>query len=115
MLPVNAPVLRLCEIAEYWSREINDLLTSSEIFDRLLSSFWLDVLRVSGSNGVNQVDRRAILKLVNRRRVHPGFSLTASAQDRPFLERLPSGDVIVDITKYVVLPADEANWTDDLI
>jgi hypothetical protein len=115
MLPLSDTVLPLRRIAKYWSREIGNVRQSDEIFDELLSSFWLDTLHVTGASGNNKFDRHAILKLVNRRRIHPGFSLIESAEDVPGLERLPSGEITVDITDYIVLPADDATWTHDLV
>src|SRR5262249_20066216 len=106
MLPISDSVLPLWKIAEYWAQEIANVRSSDEIFHELLSSFWMDKLLVTGASGKIKVDRRAILKLVNRWRVHPGFSLIEHAEDRPGSERLPSGEIIIDITKYVVLPAD---------
>jgi hypothetical protein len=58
MLPLPASVLPLCEIAKYWSREIGKLLTCREIFDELLSSFWLDKLRGRPVESEPRRDRR---------------------------------------------------------
>jgi hypothetical protein len=114
MLPLVARVLPLWKIAEYWSRELGDVRPSDEIFHELLSSFWRDVLYVTGSSGAKKVDRRAILKVINRSRLHPGFTLVEETPDHPRLEKSPAGTFILDITKYVVLPADDAAWTDAL-
>jgi hypothetical protein len=115
MLPLRNTVLPLYEIAEYWSRELNDVRHSDDIFDELLAGFWLDKLRVTGSGGNNKVDRLAILREVNRRRVHCGFSLTENWADRPYSEPLPSGGIRIDITHYVILPTDDSAWTDGLV
>ena len=112
MLPLVAPVLPLWRIAEYWSREIDDVRPSSEIFHELLSSFWRDTLHVTGASGTNKVDRRAILRVINRNRLHPRFTLVEETPDHPRLEKSPEGTIIVDVTKYVVLPADDTAWTD---
>lgn len=115
MLPLDVPVLPLWKIAEYWSREIGDVRPCDEIFDELLSSFWSETLHVKGANGETTIDRLVILKLVNRRREHPGFVLIESPEGRPTLERLPSGEVIIDVRKYVVLPSNNTTWTADVI
>src|ERR1700741_3172150 len=112
MLPISDRVLPLWRIAEYWACEIANVRSSDEIFHELLSSFWLDKLRVTGASGKTKADRRAILKLVNRWRVHPGFSIIERAEDRSGLEQLPSGVIMIDITNFVVLPADDRAWTD---
>jgi hypothetical protein len=115
MLPLIAPVLPLCDIAAYWGREIGNVRSAGQNFDELLSSFWTDSLHVTGFSGKNKINRVAILKLVNRRRIHRGFLLIDTADERPRLERLPSGGIVVDLMRYVMLPADDATWTDDLV
>jgi hypothetical protein len=115
MLPISEPVLPLWKIAEYWAREIANVRSSDEIFHELLSRLWMDELYVTGASGKIKVDRRAILNLVNRWRVHPGLSLIEQAEDLPGLERLPSGEITIDVTNYVVLPADHAAWTDEIV
>lgn len=115
MIPYPDDVLPLWKIAKYWSRELKQVRGRGEIFHELLASFWRDEIHVTGATGKNRVDRQAILKLVNRRRVHPGFSLIDRAGDRPGITKSPSGGILVDITKYVVLPADDTTWTDELL
>jgi hypothetical protein len=116
MLPIAQPVLSLEEIAERWSREMRGIYTSDEIFGRFLAEFWRGRLHVTGANGVNKVDRLAFLKIVNRRRAHPGFTLIESAEERPpASETLPDGSVRVDMTSYITVPSDAASWTDELL
>jgi hypothetical protein len=116
MLPLPARVLSLEEIAKYWSREIGGVRTTDEIFDQLLSAFWLGELQLTGSRGDNQIDRHTVMKWVNRRRQHPGFTLIENLGERPSgTTSMPDGSVLVDITKYIILPSNEASWTNDLI
>jgi hypothetical protein len=115
MLPLQYHVLPLFKIAEYWSREIDNIRDSDELFDELLASFWLDALLVTGSGGSNKVDRLAILREVSRHRVHRGFSLIESWADRPGSEQLPSGEISIDVTHYIVLPSDDSTWSDDRV
>jgi hypothetical protein len=115
MLPLAVPVLPLWQIAEYWSREIGNVRPCDEIFDELLSSFWSETLHVKGAADETKIDRLVILKLVNRRREHLGFVLIDGLENCPTFEKLPSGEVIIDTRRHVVLPSDTTTWTDEVI
>jgi hypothetical protein len=116
MIPIADRVLSLAWIAQYSSRELHQLRTSDEIFDELISAFWQGRLDVTGPSGSNKVDRLAILKIVNRQRQHPGFTLVESTEEQtPVAEPMPNGSIRVDLTYYVFLPSDEAAWTEEVI
>lgn len=114
MIPLPASVLTLCDIAEHWSREIRNIRTADEIFNELLSSFWSGTLEVTGATGKHNVDRHAILKIVNRCREHPGFTLIDNAENVLVIERAPLG-ILVDTTNYIILPANESTWTHEVV
>jgi hypothetical protein len=116
MLPLSNSSLPLTEMAAYWSREIGCVRPSAEIFDQLLSDFWLDELQATGADGKKEIDRCHILSLVNRCRAHPGFSLIESSEEgRRLFEHLPSGSVLVDVNDYIVLPADHTTWSEAIL
>ena len=115
MIPLPASVLSLCDIAEHWSREIRNIRTTYEIFDELLSSFWNGTLDVTGATGEHKVDRHAILKILKRCREHPGFKLIENAESILVIEQAPSGNILVDTTNYIILPANESTWTHEVV
>jgi len=115
MLPLPDKALRLNVLAEYWSRELQGQRTAAEIHRELLSAFWRDELEVSRSNG-DPVDRRGLLESVGHQSQHPGFVVVDSADMiPPGIVDLPNGGVIVDLTKYVVIPSDRSRWTEAII
>jgi hypothetical protein len=116
MLPIRDGVLQLEIIAEYWSREISGVRTTSEIRDELLAAFWHNKLTVFGSGGEARVDRRRLLLSIWVKSEHPGFTLVDSVQMIPArIEKHPDGSATVDLMKYIVLPSDESSWTDDIV
>jgi hypothetical protein len=115
MLPLVDNVLRLDEIAEYWSREIAGVRTTADIHDELLSAFWHNQLTIFGSSGEARVDRRGLLRSVRLKSEHPGFTVVASVKMiPPAMKKHPDGGVTVDLMKYIILPSDEADWSDDI-
>jgi hypothetical protein len=116
MLPRVDRVLSLGEIAEYWARELNHVRTTQEIHDELLSAFWKDELIVYGTGGTTLVDRRRFLESIKLISEHPGFTLVDSRDAiPPSAITLPDGGISIDLTIYVVLPADIKTWSDDII
>ena len=116
MLPLVYNVLRLDEIAEYWSREIGGVRTTTEIYNELLSAFWHNRLTIFGSSGEARVDRRGLLRSVRLKSEHPGFAVLASVKMiPPAMKKHPDGGATVNLMKYIILPSDEADWSDDIL
>src|SRR5262249_8661492 len=116
MLPLVDNVLRLEEIAEHWSRELNRRRTTIEIYDELLSAFWRNELIVCEASGRRPVDRRALLKPIRLHTEHPGFTIIETEDRlRPRATKNPDGSVDVDPTYYIVLPSEENSWTADIL
>jgi hypothetical protein len=116
MLPIRDGVLQLEIIAEYWYREIAGVRTMPEIHDELLAAFWHNKLTVFGSGGEARVDRRRFLRSVRLKSEHPGFTLVDSVKMiPPEIEKHPDSSVTVYLMKYIFLPSDEFDWTDDIV
>jgi hypothetical protein len=116
MLPIRDYALQLEMIAEYWSREIAGIRTMPEIHDELLAAFWHNKLTVFDSRGEARADRRRLLGSIRLKSEHTGFTVVDSVQMiPPTMEKHPDGGVTVYLMKYVVLPADESGWTDDIV
>jgi hypothetical protein len=119
MLPIRENVLYLSEIAEYWSRELHGLRTPYEIFPELLSAFWQGHLAVVTVHNLHPIGRQSLLKAINAARKlipeHPGFTFVDCTQMiPPGVEMHPDGSITIDRGPYVVLPADNGDWTDEI-
>jgi hypothetical protein len=118
MLPINTPQLRLAEIAKYWSRELDDLRTQSEIYRELLGAYWRGDLtaRWGPVTESSAEGRQRLLQSISRARVHSGFTLVEDTAAIPILsETLPDGSVSLDVTRYIVLPGEPARWTESIV
>jgi len=116
MLPIPHYVLPLKTVAEYWSREIAGVRTTAEIYGELLSAFWLNELTVFGSRGEPRIDRQRALGSVRLKSEHPGFTVVGSEKMvPPEKEEHPDGSSTIDLRSYIVLPSDEAYWSDDMV
>jgi hypothetical protein len=120
MLPIRESVLHLADIAEYWSRELHGVRTQPEIYAELLSAFWQGQLDVVHVHNLHPIDRRSVLKGINSTREvipeHPGFTLVDSAEMiPPGVERHPDGSVTIIDGLYIVLPSNDADWTDEIV
>jgi len=116
MLPIRASVLRLDRTAEYWSRELIRVRTTAEIEGELRSAFWRDELELVYEISAKAIDREAVLRGINMRRDHPGFTLVDGGEmiPAPAVEDA-SGGVTIDLRRYIVLPSDPAQWTDEIL
>jgi hypothetical protein len=82
----------------------------------LISAFWLNELMVFGPRGEPRVDRRRVLESVRLKSEHPGFTVVDSVEIiPPREEEHPDGSLTINLRGYIVLPADEARWTDDMV
>jgi hypothetical protein len=120
MLPLRTAFLRLLYIAELWSRELAGIRTANEIENELLAAFWRGQLAVVTVHNLHPIDRQSLLKGINAARKlipeHPGFMFVDCAEMiPPGVEVHPDGSVIIDRGLYVVLPADDADWTDEIL
>lgn len=117
MLPLREPLLRLAQIADHWARELIQIRTQADIHAELLSAFWLGSLQVVVKEGGKPYDRENLLRVINLARgEHPGFVLVENvASIPPAVQDQPDGGALVDLTTYIVLPADETSWTDSII
>ena len=116
MLPVRKNALRLDAIAEFWSREVSGIRTANEIEVELFGAFWRDELAVVFEGAVKPVHRAVVLRLVNSKREHPGFSLVDSANlIPPKVTKHDDGSVTVDARRYIILPSDPAQWLEDVL
>jgi len=71
MLPIRENVLQLAEIAEYWSRELQGIRTSTEIYAELLSGFWQNQLAAVNAHNLHPIQRLNVLKGINATRFDP--------------------------------------------
>ena len=116
MIPLADNVLRLSEIAKYWARELGGIRTDSEIHAELLGAFWRGILPAITSAGGGRMDPKRMLHAINLSREHPGFVLVERAGSiPPSKEEQPDGGVVIDLTRYIVLPADPTMWSDEII
>ena len=116
MPPLRDDILTLRYIAELWSRELSGIRTADEIEAELLAGFWRGEFAVRHKTGTKrQIYRSAMLRGVNLKREHPGFSFVDSADLIPSqLVEHADGGATVDLRQYIVLPSDPNQWTDDL-
>jgi hypothetical protein len=108
------------KFAEYWSRELQGVRTSPEIYAELLSAFWQDQLAVVQVQNLHPIQRLSALKGINATRGlipdHPGFTLVDCAEMiPPKVEPHPDGTVTIDREIYIVLPPNDANWTEGIL
>jgi hypothetical protein len=115
MLPIHENVLPLISIAEYWSVEVGGLPTSAETFQKLLAAFWRSRLVLVGGNGRKLINQATLLKLVARKRDHPGFELVENSEMVPSKIIESEGLVMIDTKVYIILPSDHTRWTSDII
>ena len=120
MLPIRENVLQLAEIAEYWSRELQEIRTSTKIYAELLSGFWQNQLAAVNAHNLHPIQRLNVLKGINATRGlipdHPGFTLVDCAEMiPPSVESHPDGTVTIDRGIYIVLPPNDADWTDGFL
>jgi hypothetical protein len=114
MLPLRATSLPFDRIAEYWSKQLGQIRSAREIHQELLAAFWHGVLPAHLEGRPR--DRRRYLKAVRKCGSHPDFELVESADAIPPGEQeLPDGGAVVDLTCYVVLPSDEASWSEAIV
>lgn len=93
MLPLPDTGLRLDHIAQYWSRELQDVRTAAEIYNKLLSAFWQDRLASFGSSGETRVDRKRLLGAIAMQVNHPGFVIVESREAIPEATYHPDGTI----------------------
>lgn len=118
MLPIHESVLYLTEIAEYWSRELDRMRTSSEIYAEFLAAFWKGELAAVHVSNRHSIDRKNMLKAINstRKLEHPGFTLVESAESiPPKVVQHQDDSVTFDQGFYIVLPPDVTDWTDEIV
>ncbi len=117
MLPLRDRVLRLTQIADHWARELSQIRSQADIHAELLGAFWLGSLPAVVREGGEPYDRANLLRAINfAREKHLGFVLVENAASiPPAVLDTPDGGALVDLTTYVVLPADEASWTESIV
>ena len=116
MLPIRKNVLPLAQIAELWSREIAGVRTAADIHAELLRAFWLGQLPARFEGSAKEIGRADMLRVLNLRREHPGFLLVEPSDAGPSkMTKHSDGSVSVDLRRFIRLPVDPAQWTDDLV
>src|SRR5215469_12051029 len=116
MLPIRKNVLPLAQIAELWSREIAGGRTAADIHTELLRTFWLGQLPARFEGSAKEIGRADMLRVLNLRREHPGFLLVEPSDAGPSkMTKHSDGSVSVDLRRFIKLPVDPAQWTDDLV
>jgi hypothetical protein len=114
-LPIRKDVLNFGELAELWSRELDGIRSTSEIEDELLASFWRGEIEARYEGAARNVDRTAMLRILNLNREHPGFRLVEDRL-RPTFVREADGGITLNVPPpQIVLPCDPKLWTKDLL
>jgi len=114
--PLSITSLSLSGIARHWVRDLPEKPPKAEVLDYIVQSLWRGDFETFASAGGDIISRRQTLRAVAQSAPHPGFIICPTAESVP-PSTTPTGDgeLIVDVTVYVVLPDEEERWSADVV
>jgi hypothetical protein len=114
MYPLSDPSLTVWAIAEHWSRSLPQRPPPDEILSLLIQAFWTGKIELLQAAEV-PLSQRQMLSLIHLSAEHPGFTVYCSLSAvPPEVEPQPDGGVVIN-PPAVVLPREEAEWSEAII
>ncbi|MEJ1936089.1 hypothetical protein WDZ92_38335 [Nostoc sp. NIES-2111] len=101
--------LSISQIAGHWSRELPGMPPARDQLSRLLSAFWRGELNATLPGKSADESRHKLLPMIRRAAPLPGIRIAPSLADiPPSVIDEPDGGATVDLAKWIVLPAGDA-------